>query len=152
MHSLVDNQELAQSLAPAARTATANGTAVQSGADAYARAAILDVGLWTDGTHKFTFDRSTDGSTWTEMVAAELGDPAAALDTTDLNSVNITSAATDNVIHQIDLLTTDEYVRVTVTVSGSPSTGLVASGKIQTGHPLRFAGDNNPMGASGYRW
>ncbi len=150
--SLVDNQDLDASFNPAARTATADGTGVQSGADAYGRAAILDVGLWTDGTHKFTLERSTDGSTWNEMVAAELGDPAGALDTTDLNSINITSLATDNVIHQLDLLTTDEHARWVTTVTGGPATGLVAGASIQTGHPKRFAGDNNPMKPGGYNW
>lgn len=150
MRSLPDNQDFAVSLAPAARTATANGTAVQTGADSDARCAILDIGLWTDGTHKFTFDKSTDGSTWTEMTASELDDPGSQLDTSDENSVNVTSLATDNKVVQIGLLTTDEYTRVTVTVTASPSTGLVAGAIIQNGHPKRFAGGaGNPATASG---
>lgn len=149
--SIPDNQGLVQTLAPAARTATANGAGVESGGDSYARAAILHFGAWTDGTHKFTFDRSTDPGTvgWTEMTAEELDDPAEALDTGDLNSVNVTDDTNDGDVVQIGLLTTDSWTRVTDTISGA-STGQVASAIIQDGHPKRFAGQKgNPATAAG---
>lgn len=155
--SIVENQTVTRSLAPAARTATANGTAVQTGADAYARAAVLDIGLWTDGSHVFKFQSSTDGSTWTNMTVADIGDPNSALDsglaTTDVAIITVDGATDDDVIHQLDLLTISEYVRAVCTVSGGPSTGLVSGVTIVTGHPRRFAGSTGqPMSAAGAYW
>lgn len=154
--SIVENQTVSRTLAPAARTVTANGTAVQTGADAYARAAVLDIGAWTDGTHIFKFQSSPDNSTWTNLTVADIGDPDGALDSglasTDVAIITVDGATDDDVIHQLDLLTIAEYVRAVVTISGSPSTGLLAGVTIVTGHPKRFAGDSNPMSAGGAYW
>ena len=153
--SIVDNQDLARSFAPAAVTVTANGTSVQSGADAYGRAAILDLGLYVDGTFVFKLQRSTDDSVWNDMLVGEIGDSKDALDAglliTDVAIITVGSVALDNVIHQVDLLTIDEFTRWVVTVTGGPGTGMVFGAVIQTGHPLRFAGDKNPMKPDGYR-
>jgi len=150
MRSLVDSQELAQSLPPAVRVATATGAIVESGADSDARTALIDAGLWTNGTHKFTFERSLLGSVFIEMEAEELHDKDGSLDSVDLNSVNIVDGTNDNQYHQIDLLTTDPFIQIKTTVSGASGEGLLAGASIQNGHPLRTAGgEANPGDAAG---
>lgn len=149
MLSLSDSQNLAQSLPPAARAASANGAGVQTGDESFARTALVDLGLWSDGTHKFTFEKSTDGSNWTEMTVDELNDRDDALDPVDENSINVVDANNDNQMAQIDLLTVDDHVRAVTSVSGA-STGLVSGVTIQNGHLLRTAGGRaNPGAADG---
>ncbi len=152
MRSLADSQEFEHTLLPAARTATATGSSVDTGSDSDARTVLLDIGLWTDGTHEFTFERKTEEAAgFTEMTAAELNDKDGVLETVgDGNSLIVLDGTNDNSFFQIDLLTTDEITRVVQTVTGGPATGLVSSAVIQNGHPLRVAGGSaNPGDAAG---
>ena len=152
MRSLADSQEFAHTLLPVARTATATGSSVDTGSDSDARTVLFDIGLWTDGTHEFTFERKTEEAAgFTEMVAAEFNDKDGVLETVgDGNSVIVLDGSNDNDFFQIDLLTTDEIIRVVQTVTGGPVTGLVSAVVIQNGHPLRVAGGSaNPGDAAG---
>lgn len=152
MRSLSDSQEFAHTLLPAARTATATGSSIDTGADSDARTVLFDIGLWVDGTHEFTFERKTEEAAgFTEMEAAELNDKDGVLETVgDGNSLIILDASNDNSFFQIDLLTTDEIIRVVQTVTGGPATGLVSGVIVQNGHPLRVAGGQaNPGDAAG---
>lgn len=69
--SLIDNAEVAQTLAPAAHTANGDGSTVDlTGSTAW----MFEVGIgaWTDGDHTLHFEESDDGTTWTAIAAEDL--------------------------------------------------------------------------------
>ena len=73
--NLYDNVLVQRTLAPAARTATANGTTVDRAADGarYQDAlVVIDAGVVTDGTHTFAVQESADGSSWSAVADADL--------------------------------------------------------------------------------
>jgi len=149
--SLPDNLDFATSLDKIARTVTANGTSVDTGQDHFARMSQLDLGAWTDGTHKFTWQESPNGTDWTTLTAAQLDDIGGVLDSVDLNSVNVVDATGDDTIIEMGLLVTERFVRVVQTVTGGPATGLV-SGVIITSGLKRYAGgDGQPMSPTGFQ-
>lgn len=114
------NKELAaaQSLVPAVRTATANGTGVDL--QGYGSAMVLwNVGTITDGTHTPTLQESDDNSTFTNVAAADLSGSHAAL--------------TSSTLQEIGYLGRARYLRAVITVTGSPSTGGAYSATIVRG-------------------
>lgn len=109
---------VAQSLAPAVRTATANGTGVDL--SGYNAAMVLwNVGTITDGTHTPKLQESDDNSTFTDVAAADLSGSHAAL--------------TSSTLQEIGYIGRARYVRAVITVSGSPSTGGAYSASIIRG-------------------
>lgn len=112
----------ATSLAPAARTSTANGTGVDL--QGYGAAMVVwNVGAITDGTHTPKLQESDDNSTFTDVAAANLSGTHAAL-----------TASTNQ---EIGYIGRSRYIRAVVTVTGSPSTGgvyaaLVVRGRAKT--------------------
>jgi len=129
MNSLKIDLNVSQSLAPAARTATANGTAIDL-AKFGSAAFVVDAGLWTDGTHTFTADESDTGTgAWTTIAAADL----------DGTFPVIAGAADDNAVTVVGLIRSKRYVRVTSTVAGGPVTGLVSSATVVRSRP-KYAG------------
>ena len=149
----VADVQVDQTLAPAARTATANGSSVRSGREGYPRAAHFHLGLYTDGTHTFTFEDSPDGSSWTALTASQLAFPSGLATGVEVGaSIVIDNVAEDNTSFKVGLLSEEDYTRVVHTVAGGPSTGLVSGVDIETGPPLRAAGGaGQPMSASGYQ-
>ncbi len=123
MRDLKSNLDVVQSLAPAARTADADGT----GADllGYGSAvAVVAFGAWTDGTHTPALEESDDNSTFTAVAAADLqGSFTACAD-----------ADTDNTVQRVGYLGTKRYVRVALTVTGA-TTGALSAAEIVRGHP-----------------
>lgn len=103
----------ANSLAPAARTSSTNGTGVDLANFRKAAVAFV-VGAITDGTHTFSVEESdSSGSGYSTVAAADLsGTPGAA-------------AANTN--QEIGYLGTKRYIRAVTTITGSPSTGGVYS-------------------------
>lgn len=93
----------------ALKTTTTTGTGVDL--SGFRSAAVLLLpGAITDGTHTPTIEESdASGSGYSEVAAADLSGTPAAL--------------TANTIQEIGYLGRKRYIRVVVTVTGSPSTG-----------------------------
>ena len=126
LRDLKNNLSPAQSLAPAARTASANGTGVDL--QGYGSAmAQFDLGLYTDGSYTLSVEESSDDSTYTVVAAADLEGTLSVVD----------DATKDNTIQRVGYKGTKRYIRAVVTEGSSPapSTGLVLGAAILRGHP-----------------
>jgi len=122
MKDTVSGFSFAQSLAPAARTATANGTAVDlSGFNS--ATFIVDAGAWTDGTHTFKAQESDNNSDWSDVAAGDLNGTFTA----------ITSATQAGKFHKVGYKGTKRYVRVVVTAAGT-TTGAVYGAGVMRSH------------------
>lgn len=116
---------VAQSLAPAVRNATANGTSVDL--QGYNSAMVVfNFGTWTDGTHTPSLQHSSDNVTFV---------------TCDTNSMNgvfvaVSSGAGSNTIQKIGYTGGLRYVRAVMTVAGA-TTGAAANAAILRGHPAQ---------------
>ena len=97
-------------LAPAARTASANSSSVDT-AGYYSTTLLVVPGTLTDGTFALALQESDDNSTFT---AVATGDMIGSL-------ANIAS----NTIQKVGYIGSKRYVRIAVTVTGSPATGAV---------------------------
>ncbi len=148
-HSLPDNQTRTISLDKVVRTASANGTWIDTGRDAHERMFELDVGLWVDGVHTFSFEHSVDASTAVALTRAQLDDPAGLL--TASGTIVIDAADEDNLIIQLGILGTHRYVRPVQTVTGSPSTGLISGVSVVESELRAAGGVGQPMSATGYQ-
>ncbi|WP_159941835.1 MULTISPECIES: hypothetical protein [unclassified Nocardiopsis] len=113
---------IAGTLPPAARTATANGTGADI-TDFRAVAALVHIGAWVDGSHAFSLEESDDNTTFT---AVDAGDLVGSLPT-------VTDATEDDTVHALGYFGTARYLRVVVTVTGSPATGLLSSASVIRG-------------------
>lgn len=123
MRDLKNNLGPVQSLAPAARTASANGT----GADLLgfnSAMVMVDVGAWTDGSHSFAVEESDDDSTYTAVADADLIGTEPVVDAAD----------EDNQIYKVSYIGTKRYIRAAVTVA-TATTGAVYGASIVRGHP-----------------
>ncbi|RUW40428.1 MAG: hypothetical protein E5V37_04775 [Mesorhizobium sp.] len=111
------------SLAPAARTASANGTGVDMGSAGGATMVVV-AGAWTDGTHTFDLQESDDNSTFTSVPAALLigSKPV------------ISSAPGGGTSYKTGYLGIKRYLRAAVTVAGA-TTGAVYDALIVRGLP-----------------
>lgn len=111
-----------QSLKPAARTASANGTGVDlAGFDA--AMVVIDAGAWTDGSHTFEVQESDDNSSFTAVASADLDGTEPVVD----------GAPDDDQIYVIGYHGIKRYLRVATTVSGT-TTGAVYSASIVRGN------------------
>jgi hypothetical protein len=104
-------QDLQNSLAPAARTASANGSGVDLASFASATVAF-SVGTITDGTHTPKVQESDDNSTFTDVAAADLNGSLAAL--------------ASNVNQRIGYRGTKRYIRAVTTIAGATTGGVYA--------------------------
>lgn len=121
MRDLKNNIKEATSLAPAARTATANGTGVDlRGFDS--AVCIFQVGVITDGTHTPKLQDSPDDATYTDVAAADL----------EGSFANLAS----NVNQRVGYIGSQRYVRAVSTVAGA-TTGGVYGALIVRGHPAQ---------------
>lgn len=108
---LYNNLSVVTTLAPAARTASGNGSTVDL--QGYEGAMIQAVvGTITDGTHSLTVQESDDGSTWSDVAASDLQGSFANL-ASDTNQ-------------KVGYLGTKRYIRVNATVSGATTGGVYA--------------------------
>ncbi len=109
----------AQSLAPATRTASANGAGVDlAGYDA--AVVVVSTGTITDGTHTIEVQESDDDTTYTAVADADLDGTEPAIGATD-----------DNVVYELGYHGIKRYVRVAVTVSGATSGGAYGANVIR---------------------
>lgn len=111
---------VSNSLTPAARTATANGTGVDL-STYRAAAVVFVVGTITDGTHTPKLQESDDNSTFTDVAAANQSGTLAALAT--------------GVNQEVSYLGTKRYIRAVSTVAGA-TTGGVYGAVVARGVPI----------------
>ena len=109
------------SLEKIARTATATGASVDNGRDGYARMAQFDLGVWTDGTHHFSFEESKLGSIWVVLPARQLSSKEVALAGPDSNEIRVVDDTLDNTIVQVDMLNVERFIRIVDTIAGASS-------------------------------
>lgn len=121
MRDLKSNLGPAQSLAPAARTATANGTGVDL-RDFDGAMVMFDVGTITDGTHTPKIQESDDDSTYNDVAADD--------------QLGTLVALASNTIQKISYIGNKRYVRAVSTVAGA-TTGGVYSATVVRGLPHR---------------
>lgn len=122
-HDLYNNATTVQSLKPAARTASANGTGVDL--LGYESAlVVIDAGAWTDGSHTFEVQESDDDSTYTAVAAADLQGSEPVVD----------GATDDDQVYELGYVGSKRYLRVITTVTGT-TTGAVYAASIVRGHP-----------------
>lgn len=108
---LKNNVDSFQSVAPAARTTTVTGAVVDL-SDYEAAMVHLSVGTITDGTHTPKLQEAdTSGGSYTDVAADDLEGSFAAL--------------ASNVNQRVGYKGNKPFVKVVVTVTGSPSTGGV---------------------------
>lgn len=104
-------QDVQNSLAPAARTATANGSGVDLASFASATVAF-SVGTITDGTHTPKVQESDDNSTFTDVAAADL--------------IGALAALASNVNQRVGYRGTKRYIRAVTTIAGATTGGVYA--------------------------
>ncbi len=111
---------VAQSIRPAAITATTNGVAVNM-LGYESAVVVVSPGTITDGTHTPKVQYSDDGSTgWTDVPAASLQGSFAAM--------------ASNTVQEVGVVGAYNYLRAVSTVSGA-TTGGVYEISIVRGHP-----------------
>lgn len=116
---LRSNIDIAHSLAPAARTASANGAGVDL--QGYESAVVVFyAGVVTDGTHTPSIEESDDNSTYTAVSAAQTQGTLAVL------------AA--NVPQRVGYVGHKRYIRPVITAAGT-TTGAVTSASVVRGDP-----------------
>lgn len=119
MRDLKSKIDVVQSITPAAKTATGNGTGVDLQGFGSAMV-VFHPGTITDGTHTPTIEESDDNSAFTAVAAADTQGTLAAL--------------ASNVIQRVGYIGTKRYIRAVVTVAGA-STGGVYGATVVRGNP-----------------
>ncbi|MCL6733295.1 hypothetical protein [Streptomyces neyagawaensis] len=107
------------SLTPAARTASANGTSVDrasSGSLFQDAMVVIPVGTVTDGTHTFEVQHSDDNSSWAAVADAYLQGSEPAV-----------TSSTDETVYEIGYKGAKRYLRVAVTVASATTGGLYSA-------------------------
>lgn len=122
LKDLKNNLEAFNSLVPAARIATANGTGYDS-AKVNGVIAVVSVGTVTDGTHTFKLQESDDNSAFTDVAVGDL--------------IGSFVAATSNSVQRVGYTGIKRYVRVVQTVSGA-TTGAFTSAQLIGGFPRKY--------------
>lgn len=116
---------VAAAIAPAViRTATVTGSAVDLGADGGHEGAVvyLNVGAVTDGTHTPKLQESdASGSGYADVAAG------------DLSGAFVAAVASTG--QKVGYIGTKRYIRVVVTVTGSPATGAYYDAVAILGRP-----------------
>lgn len=112
-----------QSLAAATRTATANGTGVDT-AGFESVTILIDAGVITDGSHVLSLQDSPDNSTWTNTTALLGAAPTLATGAGNGGSASQSFGYSGG----------QRYIRVVSTVSGSPATGGVYGATVLLSH------------------
>ena len=91
--------------------------------------ALVDVGLWVDGTHSFHLEDSPDDSVWTNVAAGDVivGDAAGLADdgaaTVTAGVLVVEAVTTDNIQYLFGYMGTERYVRLSID-STATTTGL----------------------------
>ncbi len=119
MRDLYNEISAAQTLAPAARTASANGIGVDlQGFDA--AVVVVETGTITDGTHTIAVEESDDNTTFAAVAAGDLQGTNPAI-----------GAADDNKVYEIGYLGKKRYIRASVTVAGATTGGVYGASVVR---------------------
>lgn len=121
MHDLENRLDVAQSLNPAARTATANGTGVDL-ANYDGAMIVFEVGTITDGTHTPKIQDSDDNSTFADVAAA--------------NQIGTLAVLASGTPQKVGYVGAKRYIRAVSTVSGATTGGVYAASVIR-GYPRK---------------
>ena len=111
-------QDVQNSLAPAARTSSANGSGVDLANFASATVAFV-VGTITDGTHTPSIEESDNNSDFTAVAAADL--------------IGSLAALASNTNQRVGYRGSKRYIRAVSTIAGSPATGGVYAAVVLRG-------------------
>ena len=111
MQDIRNTLDYVQSLPPAARTATANGTSVDT-VNYGSVAVIFEMGALTDGTHTPSVQDSDDNINFTTVSASSL--------------IGALSNLAANTVQKVGYIGTKRYVRSVLTIAGA-TTGAVSS-------------------------
>jgi hypothetical protein len=86
---------------------------------------LIPVGLWTDATHTFTVTEcDTSGGTFTAVAAEDL-----------LGTLTpVTSTATDQRMLMAEYRGSKRFIKITNTVTGSPTTGAIVGAFVMRHH------------------
>ncbi|HLV80725.1 MAG TPA: hypothetical protein VKT32_10600 [Chthonomonadaceae bacterium] len=103
------------SIAPKAISATTNGSGVDL-AGAKDNLITILPGVWTDGTHTFSLQESSDNTTFTNVAAAD-----------QVGTLNPVSGSASAVIQNVSYIGKLRYIRVVDTVAGGTTGMLVAA-------------------------
>lgn len=113
-----------QAIAPAVIKTTVTGSTVDlAGYDG----ATVDIsfGAYTDGTHTFALNESSDGTTWSAVAAADM-----------IGAMPVVSTnAQQNSVVRVGYIGKLRYLQVVNTVTGSPVTGAAMGVNVTTGFP-----------------
>ena len=120
---LVNSLDPAVTLAPAAKTASANGTGVDL-ANYDAAMVHIQAGTWTEGSHTFEVQDSDDNVTFAAVADAYL----------DGAEPVVSSGGTASQIYKIGYKGIRRYLRVITTVTGT-TTGAVYGASVLRGKP-----------------
>lgn len=119
MKDLKSNIDVVQSLVPAARTASANGTGVDL--KGYMGAVVVFApGAITDGTHTPKLQESDDNATFSDVAADD--------------QLGTLAALAANTVQRVGYRGAKRYVRAVVTVAGA-TTGGVYGAAVVRGYP-----------------
>lgn len=105
-------QDAVNSLAPAARTATANGTGIDL-ANFASATLVFSVGVITDGTHTPKMQESDDNSTYADVAAADV--------------IGTLAVLASNVNQRQGYRGAKRYIRPVSTVAGATTGGVYAA-------------------------
>lgn len=119
MKDAYSNLLVKTTFAPAARTATANGTAVDRAEDSSMfqdALVVIQAGVVTDGTHTFEVQDSDDNSSWAAVADAYLQGTEPAV-----------TSSNDEAVYEIGYKGLKRYLRVAVTVASATTGGVYAA-------------------------
>jgi hypothetical protein len=121
-----ENLDVAVSLTHAARTTSANGTAIDL-QGFQAAVVVVNAQAWTDGTHTFSIEESdASGSGYAAVAAANL----------DGSAPVITAAGGQLATYRVGYLGIKRYIRVVQTVAGA-TTGAIIGAVVLRMHPRK---------------
>jgi hypothetical protein len=106
---LKNNFNYAQSVTPAARIASVNGTGVDL-SNYNSNAVVLLPGTITDGSHTPKLQESDDNATFTDVAASD--------------QIGSFALLTSNTTQKVGYIGTKRYIRVVVTVAGATTGGV----------------------------
>ncbi len=108
--------DVAHSLQPGVRNATAAGAAVDL-QNFNAATILVTAGAWTDGTHAVTILESADNATFAAVPAAQL----------DGALPSVTGGGSASQTYRLGYLGNKRYLRVDVTVAGATTGAVIAA-------------------------
>lgn len=115
MRDMKGRIDVAQSLVPAVRNASADGTTVDL-ANYESAVVVFTTGTVTDGTHTPGVEVSDDDVSWDDADPSEL-----------VGSLSAFGAADDNAVQRVGYIGIHRYIRAVTTVAGATTGAAIAA-------------------------